>query len=185
MCRKVMVSGNVDVLEICDIGVRRYREAVQQGSIASSEALPCLLQLGLLAPGPDGRLIPVPPTTAAQLAIEPVRQEVSRHERQLAVLDRSFASATTAYNEAQQDTVGELTMIQGARVISHRLQLAVGACTKELLTVQPGGRRPPELLERALASELPALRRGVRQRTIYQHAIRSHAPTMDYAREIT
>ena len=184
MCRKVHVSDNVDVLEICDIGLSRYQEAVVSGGIDAQEATPCLLQLGLLAPGPRGLLTPVPPATAAHRALDPLWREVAANQRHLAALEPSFAIATRAYAEAQRDNAAEIRTIHGAETISATLQFAVDSCSTELLTVQPGGSRSPELLDRALASELPALGRGVAQRTIYQHAIRAHGPTMDYARTI-
>jgi hypothetical protein len=185
MCRKVNVSDVIDVLEICEIGLSRYQEAVAAGGIEHGAATRCLLYLGLLAPGPDGLVIPVPPATAAQMMLEPLRREVARHQHHMAALEPSFASAAGAYTAALQSSSGDVRVIRGADMISVALQTSVDVCTSELLTVQPGGRRAPDPLNRALASELPALRRGVAQRTIYQHAVRSHAPTMDYIREIT
>nr|WP_306660146.1 LuxR C-terminal-related transcriptional regulator [Streptomyces polyasparticus] len=49
--------------------------------------------------------------------------------------------------------------------------------TEELLTVQPGGTRPPELLARNLRREQEMLARGGRMRTLYQHTTR-HAPAV-------
>ncbi|MGR8009336.1 LuxR C-terminal-related transcriptional regulator [Streptomyces hypolithicus] len=75
-------------------------------------------------------------------------------------------------------------VISGAGVISATLSSAVLSCQEELLTAQPGGGRPRDLLEKALASDLAALGRGVRQRTIYQHTVRSHSPTLSYVEQV-
>ncbi|MEC3992522.1 helix-turn-helix transcriptional regulator [Actinacidiphila sp. DG2A-62] len=59
------------------------------------------------------------------------------------------------------------------------------ACKEEMVTCQPGGGRPPEQLEQALARDLALLGRGVRMRTLYQHSARYHAPTRDYVEKVT
>lgn len=185
MCHIVNISDTVDVLEICDIGLRCYRNAVAAGEIDPAAAVPCLLRLNLLAPGGNGMLTPVPPATAAALTIDPLRRRMALYQHHMVALEPSFAAATAAYAETRQNMSGEIRTIHGTETLSALLRLTVDTCGVELLTMQRGGTRPPELLDRALASELPALRRGVAQRTIYQHAIRSHPSTMDYIREIT
>jgi hypothetical protein len=184
MCHTVCVVDQVEVPGLCETGLAIYRDALVTGSVPADAAVPCLIDLGLLVPLPGGRLAPLAPATAAQLALDPLRRQIARHRRQVAALEQSFAAATAAYTAAQQQASDEIRQIHGAETISAVLRLTVDGCARELLTVQPGGRRPPELLERALASELPALRRGVAQRTIYQHAIRTHPPTIDYVRNI-
>jgi len=184
MCSKVHGYHQIDVVEICEAGLRCYHDAVRAGTLEPRRATPCLIQLGLVRPGPAGALVPVPPTTAAALLVEPLRQEIAHRQGAIVALEPSIAAATDAYWAAQRGKSGDLSSIRGAETISAALRLAVDSATEELLTVQPGGRRPPELLRRALEGEARALRRGVRQRTIYQHAIRSHAPTVDYIRKV-
>ncbi|WP_307790894.1 helix-turn-helix transcriptional regulator [Streptomyces actuosus] len=69
-------------------------------------------------------------------------------------------------------------------MIGEALRLAVASCEEELLTAQPGGGRAPELLAEALPRDLDVLRRGVRQRTLYQHSVRSHQPTLTYIERV-
>ncbi|MFD9035636.1 LuxR C-terminal-related transcriptional regulator [Streptomyces sp. NPDC059567] len=52
------------------------------------------------------------------------------------------------------------------------------------MTAQPGGSRPAELLESSLRRNIELIDRGVRQRTLYQHAIRMHQPTFEYMCQI-
>ena len=184
MCSKVSVSDKEDVTEICTEGIRCYRVAVSVGYLPRAEATACVLELGLLREHSETMLVPIPPTTAALLLMEPIRQEISHRQQVIAALEPSVAAAAEAYCTGQEDRLGGLRTLRDAETISSLLQISVNNCLTEMLTIQPGGQRPPELLARALDGELDALRRGVRQRTIYQHAIRSHAPTMDYLRTI-
>ncbi|MFD5625985.1 MULTISPECIES: LuxR C-terminal-related transcriptional regulator [unclassified Streptomyces] len=55
----------------------------------------------------------------------------------------------------------------------------------EMLTVQPGGARPPQLLDAVRDSNVAALDRGVRMRTLYQHTARSDLVTSAYVSEVT
>ena len=185
MCRIMSVPDVDDVLEICDIGLCRYADAVMAGGIRRTDAVPCLLRLNLLAPGQNEMFTAIPPATAAQLTIEPLRQRMARHQQHVLALEPSFAAAAAAYAAALQDASGEVRTILGAAAINAALGLAIEGCATELFVMQPGGWCPPEYLDRALSLGLPGLRRGVRQRTIYQHSARTHPPTMDDFRETT
>ncbi|MET9954787.1 LuxR C-terminal-related transcriptional regulator [Streptomyces sp. NPDC006339] len=80
---------------------------------------------------------------------------------------------------------GELfTEHQGRRNIDNALEEALSRCRTELITAQPGGRRSPETLSAALERDGALLARGVRQRTLYQHAVRTHPPTLAYIERV-
>ncbi|MDF3300832.1 LuxR C-terminal-related transcriptional regulator [Streptomyces tropicalis] len=115
------------------------------------------------------------------------RMERAIEERKdsLATLRASIARAQDVYSDSSGRGDSHLIrVVQGSHAISATLSAAVHACREELLTAQPGGGRPQELLDKALASDLEAIGRGIVQRTIYQHTIRSHQPTLTYAEQI-
>ncbi|MFF6773452.1 helix-turn-helix transcriptional regulator [Streptomyces sp. NPDC012637] len=88
------------------------------------------------------------------------------------------------YTEARQSGPQYSTVLRGAGQIAETIDVAVGLCKAELLTAQPGGRRPPEILETVVRRNLELLSRGVSQRTLYQHAVWNHPPTADYIRTV-
>jgi sugar-specific transcriptional regulator TrmB len=183
MCTVMEESGETDIVELCDIGRARYAEAIEQGSLRADQATDCLLKLGLLQPGSDGALVPVAPSTAATLRLGPLRRRSQQQIEAIAAVEGVYAGADQVYRSANRG--GDTRLIRGADNISSVLQAAVDECRDELLTIQPGGGRPYELLERAVERELPALQRGVKQLTIYQHSIRAHGPTIEYVRRVT
>ncbi|MFJ5681042.1 LuxR family transcriptional regulator [Streptomyces sp. NPDC093097] len=139
--------------------------------------------------GPDdgrpGRAYPVPPTLAADLALRPFVEKIASLRSAADNLQASFPAYEALYAATKRNETPMLTLIHGGTNISQALESAVDACTTELLTAQPGGGRSPELLGEALERGLPMLARGVRQRTLYQHTIRSHRPTCTYVETIT
>ncbi|AWZ06112.1 LuxR family transcriptional regulator [Streptomyces sp. ICC1] len=181
--REIVSEGNV----LCAGGVAAYRAAVNAGSLRAVDAPDCVVALGLLRgiPGVDGVLVPVAPAGPLAQALRPHEEGIRRHRNAIAATQAAFAAAEMAYREAQGGQGGQLALLLGDSVIDAALDRAVTSCREELLTVQPGGGRAEHLLAGALPRDLGALRRGVRQRTLYQHGIRSHLPTLEYARRIT
>lgn len=88
------------------------------------------------------------------------------------------------YTEARRGGPQNSRVLRGAGEIAETIDVAVGLCKAELLTAQPGGRRPPEILGTVVQCNLDLLARGVAQRTLYQHAVWNHPPTADYIRAI-
>ncbi|MFF1508345.1 LuxR C-terminal-related transcriptional regulator [Streptomyces sp. NPDC058326] len=151
----------------------------------SAEGCPeCLLTLGLLQRAPDGTLVPIPPGLAADTLMRPLEAVIAEKQRTLAAARASIHRAEEIYRSSYRTSSAPVREITGAPVISAALASAVSSAQEELLTAQPGGGRPRELLEKALASDLLALGRGVRQRTIYQHTVRSHGPTLSYVERV-
>lgn len=185
MCTEGGGNGDAAAVGLCETGRARYAEAIEEGSITPERATRCLLELGLLQPGVDGELVAVAPQTAAVLRLGPLRHQVQRHLESIASAEGEYATAERIYDAAQRDAGSGIRLIRGAETISAVLRAAVDGCREELLTVQPGGGRPYELLERALEKEIPALQRGIKQLTIYQHSVRAHGPTVDYVARVT
>ncbi|MEV0224587.1 LuxR C-terminal-related transcriptional regulator [Streptomyces sp. NPDC050704] len=136
-------------------------------------------------PGIAGFFVPIPPKVAEAELSRSVIRKIEQHEKSLAALRSSFVAAETLYRKAQHDTGVPIESLKGADVISQSLQLAVEACKEELLTAQPGGGRSPALLAEALPRDLALAGRGISQRTLYQHSVRSHQPTLAYVERVT
>ncbi|GGU88141.1 LuxR family transcriptional regulator [Streptomyces filipinensis] len=179
-------AGSPHGVYFCAQGLERYREALNDGTI-SGEVPACLLDFGLLRPMPgvDGFYVPIPPKVAEAELSRSVVLEIEHRQNTLASLRSSFVAAESLYHRAQHDTGAPIESLRGADVISQSLRLAVEACGEELLTAQPGGGRSPALLAEALPRDLALVRRGVTQRTLYQHSVRSHQPTLAYIERVT
>ncbi len=185
MCVKLDIPNNIQVLEICQKGLHFYARILKGRSI-NQEIPECLTSLGLLRRAPDGGVVAIPPGLAAGGIVRPLEAAIGRQQHALDAVHASIHRAEQVYRDSyREDGVQAARVISGADVISTTLASAVDSCQEELLTAQPGGGRPQELLAKALASDLPALRRGVRQRTIYQHTIRTHNPTLFYVEQIS
>lgn len=146
----------------------------------------CALALGLLTPvpGEPGLLAPVPPAIAAAHTLSPLEETLAEGKRRLKVLTKSFESAKEVFNGASQQGPQTSTVLRGADEIAATIDVAVGLCQTQLLTAQPGGQRPPEILESVVRRNLELLARGVSQRTLYQHAVWNHPPTTEYIRTV-
>ncbi|WP_372350508.1 helix-turn-helix transcriptional regulator [Streptomyces sp. KL116D] len=74
----------------------------------------------------------------------------------------------------------EGTVLEGLDKVREAIEKAMAEATTELLTVQPGGNRPPEALVESLARDQALLARGGRIRTLYQHTSRHSLPVLAY-----
>lgn len=181
MCTKGSNPGVVDLVEVCPAGLDAYRQALEEGGI-EGEVPGCLTTLGLLKPVPGevGRFLPVAPDVVAAALARPVEQALLDHQQALAAIRASVAAAEAVHRAARPCGDRSVRLLQGKEAISTALERAVSACREEMLTAQPGGGRAPELLEEALPRDLGLSARGVRQRTLYQHTVRTHGPTLAY-----
>jgi DNA-binding CsgD family transcriptional regulator/sugar-specific transcriptional regulator TrmB len=185
MCTNLAITGDSPMSELCEEGLAFYGE-VLRGDGVSGECPECLLSLGLLRRIPGGRFAAVPPGLAANTVTRPMERTIEEAQRALSAARASLHRAEEVYwDSARGDGDTSVRVIRGADVISATLSSAVHSCREELLTAQPGGGRPQELLQKALDSDLPALERGIRQRTIYQHTVRTHGPTLSYVERIS
>ncbi|WP_158813061.1 LuxR C-terminal-related transcriptional regulator [Streptomyces rimosus] len=115
----------------------------------------------------------------------PIEQAI---EEQQSVLDRLTAALSpmeAVYRHEQQQRESRIQPLVGEETINAATWLALEACTDQLLTAHPRGGRPVGLLAEALPRVLAAAGRGVRQRSLYSHTMRSHGPTLAYAEQVT
>ncbi|MFE0650002.1 helix-turn-helix transcriptional regulator [Streptomyces sp. NPDC059534] len=169
--------GHVD---LCAAGSDLYARALRIGRITRSEAeaAPCLMDLDLLHPDPDDPawLRPVPPSAALARLVHPLEREI-QERRSLAMGLSSTFEQFMAISAQDPSTTHAITVLEGIHRIDAVLSRATAECSKELLTVQPGGARSEHTLNTALNRIQPLLDRGVHVRTLYQHTAR-HSPGM-------
>ncbi|WP_157879687.1 LuxR family transcriptional regulator [Streptomyces yangpuensis] len=149
-----------------------------------------LLRHRLLARDPDAtpaRWRAVSPYTAAAELVGP---EENRLRRRLETLERTRArlsSLIPLYEETYRRGAdsGAVEVVESRDRVMLLIADTAARCTEEVLTVQPGGGRPPGYLERALPRDLEMLGRGVRLHTLYQHTARYSPGTQEYVRAVS
>ncbi|NEB75511.1 helix-turn-helix transcriptional regulator [Streptomyces sp. SID14478] len=168
--------------ELCETGLSLYSRALREGRVTVEEAeeAPCLEAFGLLRRDADtpASMHPVPPAVALPGLLQAVEEDITLKRRHGEKLAASFAPLIA--QDAQRAAVPDAPMISvllGIHRINDAIQEAAEASTEELLTIQPGGPRPPEMLASNRPREQQLLARGGRMRTLYQHPAR-HYPTV-------
>ncbi|MFJ4919695.1 LuxR C-terminal-related transcriptional regulator [Streptomyces sp. NPDC088725] len=132
-----------------------------------------------------GLVMPASPETASFATLGPMEEALVEHQRSLRSTRSALSAFETLYTDVQRVEQPVFTRLLGAAVIRQAIEAAVANCREELLTMQPGGSRPPRSLDEALPPVLKLLRRGVRQRTVYQHTVRSDPATLAYIEQVT
>ncbi|MFD5873455.1 LuxR C-terminal-related transcriptional regulator [Streptomyces sp. NPDC060322] len=186
MCTEQDQAGITRLPELCEDGLERYRDVLAVGGVTTDRVPGCLLDLGLLRALPDnpGSLTPIPPDLAAASLSRPIKQAITEYQDTLTAIRTTMARAEVVYEEARQDGGTSIQVLSGESVIAAALAEAVESCCEELLTAQPNGGRSVELLAEALPRDLALAARGVKQRTLYQHTVRAHGPTLSYIERV-
>ncbi|MFI7011978.1 LuxR C-terminal-related transcriptional regulator [Streptomyces sp. NPDC050145] len=127
----------------------------------------------------------VPPDIAAGDLVHPMERAVLIQQHTIAAVQEVISEAEAIYRRQHRESAFPIRVLHGAGVIRSALREARLECQTEVLTAQPGGSRPPETLARTMPDQIAKFRRGVKQRTLYQHAIRAHSPTLAYIEQIT
>ncbi|MFF8610138.1 helix-turn-helix transcriptional regulator [Streptomyces sp. NPDC015346] len=173
--------------ELCDAGRRLYATALRAGRISRAEvdSVPCLIELALLHPDPDDSqwLRPIPPSIALNKLIHPIEREIQQR-RQLAISLADTFEPFMTINAPDPSATQAITVLEGLSLINATLDRVINECTEELLTIQPGSGRKPEVVQAGLRRVEPLLDRGIRMRTLYQHTARHHSATMGYVERI-
>ncbi|MFJ3904387.1 helix-turn-helix transcriptional regulator [Streptomyces sp. NPDC090025] len=174
--------------ELCEAGKRLYAEALRAGRIARADAepVPCLIELSLLHADPDDSqwLRPVSPSIALNKLIHPIEQEIQQRRQHAIALADTFEPFMTI-NVPDPSATQAITVLEGLSLINATLDRVINECTEELLTIQPGSGRKPEVVQAGLRRVEPLLERGIRMRTLYQHTARHHSATMGYVERIS
>lgn len=185
------------------VGLRRvYEEALRQGRVSYGElctsvglpesvvkeAFKRLRELDILQPSAEepGFYACRPPDVAEALALGPLRRELQDTEELLSRSSAAFAILREVYETAGRGACEEddVVLVVDAADVNAMLDKAAAECRTDLITAQPGGPRPVEVLAQAQLRDLAMLERGVQMRTIYQHSARFASATEAYAERL-
>ncbi|MFI2202808.1 LuxR C-terminal-related transcriptional regulator [Streptomyces sp. NPDC020192] len=95
-----------------------------------------------------------------------------------------LASVYAARPQERTEAAETVEVVDSLRDVITLIEQASVECEHEMITCQPGGGRPTEELEQAVARDTALLDRGLRMRTLYQHSARHHAPTQAYVERV-
>ncbi|MFH8991735.1 LuxR C-terminal-related transcriptional regulator [Streptomyces sp. NPDC017940] len=179
---------------LCAPASALYARALRAGRVhgREAEAVPCLVDFGLLHPDADDLqwLLPSEPTGALLRLLRGFEDEVARERRREAELTAAFTpllglstgtGATRPHagpGAPLHGAPGPLKAAPGSDSTAAALDEAASRCAREVLTIQPGGFRPVSDLGTAPSREQALLSRGCRMRTLYQHTTRHALPVL-------
>ncbi|MFF4961599.1 helix-turn-helix transcriptional regulator [Streptomyces sp. NPDC001222] len=162
---------------LCESGNRVYSRAVRRGRVPRADAapVPCLLELALLHPDPDDMdwLVPTSPQEVMTRLLRGVHEEVSASQARVgaAVAAVEWYAGLGGREQGSAEGVA-IRVLDGLPRIRAAMDEATERCTREVLTVQPGGIRREDELSEGLHRALEMRRRGVRMRDLYTHVAR-------------
>lgn len=188
MCGESDIREGIEArAEVCVAGIEFYRTALLAGRAARADAPGCVSAFGLVAPAVDDpeAMVPIPPSVATAALAHPMERLILEQQQALAAVRTSMSQAESVYRTARRKESESSQRLTPAPAITAALDEAIQGTKTELLTAHPGGRRPEEVLVKALPRTLEAHRKGVKQRTLYQHTVRAHGPTLDYIKQVT
>ncbi|MEV6125055.1 MULTISPECIES: helix-turn-helix transcriptional regulator [unclassified Streptomyces] len=172
---------------LCRAGDHVYSRAVRRGRVprADAEPVPCLLELALLHPDPDDMdwLVPTSPQEVMTRLLREVYDEVSASQRRVGSAVEAFEVYAGLGGPLRAPAAAEGTAIRvldGLSRIQAAMDEATRVCTKEVLTVQPGGIRREAELSEGLHRALALRGRGVRMRDLYTHVARHGQGLLNY-----
>lgn len=173
-----------------------YEEIVASGGIEATDrrivprgelhaAFELLVDVGLVSRSDDGLTWrAVDPAAVQAQVVAPLGQQGAELIAESAHWAQAFSTLSHAWRRSPSAVGGPFAEIRG-ETIANFLASMVSDAEEELLTAQPQDRRGVKQLGEAGAREIAALRRGVRMRTLYQHAARRGADTRKYVSAVT
>ena len=189
--------------ELDDVSVLVYREAVRRGrfipaaiaerlglaptDMVRAEHVLRSLRLIHPMPGCPEVMVPVGPDAAASGLVTPAENQIRDLQSSVTEIRTRMMALAPAYFEDRRnrnhseafDLIADVSAVQSV------LNEHARRCKTEIMTVQPGGARPAELLSAVRSPMLEALDRGIDNRTIYQHPARTDLVTRAYASDAT
>ena len=174
-----------------------YEEIVTSGGVSAAderivrggelhEAFAILVEIGLVARTEDGTSWhAVDPAAVQAQVVAPLGQQGAELIAESAHWAQAFSALSQAWRRSPSAVGGPFAEIRGIATIGTFLTSLVGDAQEELLTAQPQYRRGIKQLNESVAHEIAALKRGVKLRTLYQHAARRGADTRKYVAAVT
>ncbi|GAA1938455.1 LuxR C-terminal-related transcriptional regulator [Kitasatospora viridis] len=149
-----------------------------------AETVSTLTEMRLLRPLPDGtNVVACRPDVAAAEIVGPLEDHIQRVQRAANQTRSQFDPLMSMYlatESRKRREKDEIDVLPDRASVNALLDEAANSCTSEVITMQPGGGRPREQLQRAFRRDEALLERGVKFRTLYQHSARFDAATRDY-----
>ncbi|WP_042416067.1 helix-turn-helix transcriptional regulator [Streptacidiphilus anmyonensis] len=139
----------------------------------------CLLQR---VSGADDRLVPVNPELAATRLAQPLEETIRNYRTAVDGTRERLLQLMPAYlgRTISGPATGGLEIITDPAEVQLLINQAANKCSRDLMTVQPGGKRDPGTLQRTLPLDLSIAQRGVRFRMLYQHTTRTQLSMRSY-----
>jgi sugar-specific transcriptional regulator TrmB len=174
-----------------------YEEVVASGGIDAADprigkggelhaAFELLAEVGLIVKSDDGTTWrAVDPAAVQARVVAPLGQQGAELIAESAHWAQSFNALSQTWRRSPSAVGAPFAEIRGLATINNYLMALAGDTREELLTAQPQYRRGIKRLNQAIAHEIDALKRGVRVRTLYQHAARRGADTRRYVAAVT
>ena len=160
------------------------RRIVRRGEL--HEAFQLLVEIGLVTTSDDGtQWHAVDPAAVQAQVVAPLGQQGAELIAESAHWAQAFSSLSHAWRRSPTAVGGPFAEIRGATTIQTILNSMVAEAEEELLTAQPQDRRGVKQLPEVTARAISLLERGVRMRTLYQHAARRGADTRKYVAAVT
>ena len=150
---------------------------------AEPDTTAALVRLGVLR-AEAGRYDVVDPQMAQGAVVTPLSQRAAEAVDAASAWSQAFSHLTQAYRRYPRSVDGPMAELHGDQLNAFLEQVVQGA-RDEVLTAQPQVGRSAAGLRDATARDLAALQRGVRLRTIYQHAARRARFTRQYVDLVT
>lgn len=168
-----------------------YEEIAARGGVPVDDPLvtgdptstALLTRLGLLRQE-DERYDVVDPQMAQGAIVMPLGQQAAQAMAEASSWAQAFAHLSQAYRRFPRTDRGPTTELHAEQIGAFLEQLLEGA-QQEVLTAQPQSGRNAASVKAATARDIAAVQRGVRMRTIYQHAARRSRYTRQYVDRIT
>ncbi|MFE0458104.1 LuxR family transcriptional regulator [Kitasatospora sp. NPDC058965] len=154
---------------------------------ADQPALRQLAEAGLVLEIWDGRWLVIDPRDAWTRLRRGLRSRAAELMSRADAVAGTLADLALAYDRtppASPDRAGISRLDEPAAIEQRIRRLVVGSRT-EVLSMQPGGARPPGSLRVALVDAADLRGRGVAIRTLYQPGARTDPATADYAARAT
>jgi sugar-specific transcriptional regulator TrmB len=174
-----------------------YEEIVTSGGLSATDrrisrsgelrqAFELLEEVGLVVKSEDGaQWRAVDPAAVQAQVVAPLGQQGAELIVESAHWAQAFNSLSHAWRRSPSAVGGPFAEIRGGVTISNFLASLVSDAEEELLTAQPQDRRGVKQLGAAGTREIAVLNRGVKMRTLYQHAARRNADTRKYVAAVT
>jgi DNA-binding CsgD family transcriptional regulator len=159
---------------------------VDLGKIAEARAE--LERFCLVSRAAPGRAaVPLDPEAAEAELVTPLELSIARRRREIAGIHRQLRSLSQVYRSSERGrrpADAWIRVLADPDDVRREIDLIRRHCVEERLSLQPGGGRPPELLDQDLSQTLEMRNRGIRIRTLYQQTARASLATRTYVRQI-